>query len=157
MVTSSSEPCFGQKKNLQFRRTTGSWWTIQDSNLCMQAVSRPAYAAYPPLSRLKSPAAMRSQVRESLVLGKRKTCSSEELQVYGGRYKTRTCDLPHVKRMRYQLRQSSSSLKQGVFYTIECKMSRIILHFSEKICTLAESRGKRQENGVCRKTDSVFC
>ena len=26
---------------------------------------------------------------------------------YGGRYKTRTCDLPHVKRMRYQLRQSS--------------------------------------------------
>ena len=26
----------------------------------------------------------------------------------GGRYKTRTCDLPHVKRMRYQLRQSSS-------------------------------------------------
>ena len=27
--------------------------------------------------------------------------------VYGGRYKTRTCDLPHVKRMRYQLRQSS--------------------------------------------------
>ena len=25
----------------------------------------------------------------------------------GGRYKTRTCDLPHVKRMRYQLRQSS--------------------------------------------------
>ena len=28
----------------------------------------------------------------------------------GGRYKTRTCDLPHVKRMRYQLRQSSVSL-----------------------------------------------
>ena len=24
--------------------------------------------------------------------------------VRGGRYKTRTCDLPHVKRMRYQLR-----------------------------------------------------
>ena len=23
---------------------------------------------------------------------------------FGGRYKTRTCDLPHVKRMRYQLR-----------------------------------------------------
>ena len=88
---------------------------------------------------------------------KQKTCNSNELQVYGGRYKTRTCDLPHVKRMRYQLRQSSSSLKQGVFYTIECKMSRIILHFSEKICTLAESRVKRQENGVCRKTDSVFC
>ena len=29
---------------------------------------------------------------------------------YGGRYKTRTCDLPHVKRMRYQLRQSSICL-----------------------------------------------
>ena len=29
---------------------------------------------------------------------------------FGGRYKTRTCDLPHVKRMRYQLRQSSISL-----------------------------------------------
>ena len=27
--------------------------------------------------------------------------------LFGGRYKTRTCDLPHVKRMRYQLRQSS--------------------------------------------------
>ena len=30
--------------------------------------------------------------------------------IHGGRYKTRTCDLPHVKRMRYQLRQSSNSL-----------------------------------------------
>ena len=30
--------------------------------------------------------------------------------LFGGRYKTRTCDLPHVKRMRYQLRQSSISL-----------------------------------------------
>ena len=29
----------------------------------------------------------------------------------GGRYKTRTCDLPHVKRMRYQLRQSSVSAR----------------------------------------------
>ena len=34
---------------------------------------------------------------------------------FGGRYKTRTCDLPHVKRMRYQLRQSSVfGYQQGV-------------------------------------------
>ena len=31
----------------------------------------------------------------------------------GGRYKTRTCDLPHVKRMRYQLRQSSIFIGNG--------------------------------------------
>ena len=37
----------------------------------------------------------------------------------GGRYKTRTCDLPHVKRMRYQLRQSS-----GCFSLAKC-----ILHY----------------------------
>ena len=30
-----------------------------------------------------------------------------QCRICGGRYKTRTCDLPHVKRMRYQLRQSS--------------------------------------------------
>lgn len=34
----------------------------------------------------------------------------------GGRYKTRTCDLPHVKRMRYQLRQSSSSAEVILTY-----------------------------------------
>ena len=38
---------------------------------------------------------------------------------YGGRYKTRTCDLPHVKRMRYQLRQSSKSIGE-CYYTTGC-------------------------------------
>lgn len=38
---------------------------------------------------------------------------------YGGRYKTRTCDLPHVKRMRYQLRQSSIFIGNG--YSTRCR------------------------------------
>lgn len=37
----------------------------------------------------------------------------------GGRYKTRTCDLPHVKRMRYQLRQSSIFIGNG--YSTRCR------------------------------------
>lgn len=47
------------------------------------------------------------------------TAQKENLQLTriagfcGGRYKTRTCDLPHVKRMRYQLRQSSGSSSKG--------------------------------------------
>ena len=41
---------------------------------------------------------------------------------YGGRYKTRTCDLPHVKRMRYQLRQSS--VQRVIFYRISAWLSR---------------------------------
>ena len=36
---------------------------------------------------------------------------------FGGRYKTRTCDLPHVKRMRYQLRQSSIADSSKKYYT----------------------------------------
>ena len=51
------------------------------------------------------------------------------LQVYGGRYKTRTCDLPHVKRMRYQLRQSSSSLTACLYYLRKRKMSIPFLIF----------------------------
>ena len=43
----------------------------------------------------------------------------------GGRYKTRTCDLPHVKRMRYQLRQSSVFIWQDVFYIMRYSLSRI--------------------------------
>ena len=39
----------------------------------------------------------------------RTTPRTMDLGYCGGRYKTRTCDLPHVKRMRYQLRQSSIS------------------------------------------------
>ena len=45
---------------------------------------------------------------------------------FGGRYKTRTCDLPHVKRMRYQLRQSSISLDRiHLFF-------RFVKHFREE-------------------------
>ena len=56
--------------------------------------------------------------------------------LYGGRYKTRTCDLPHVKRMRYQLRQSSFCFKQGVFYTMCVQLSRVFFqHVSFPACT----------------------
>ena len=48
---------------------------------------------------------------------KKRPATLSELQICGGRYKTRTCDLPHVKRMRYQLRQSSSSLQaRGILH-----------------------------------------
>ena len=58
-----------------------------------------------PLRGLKS----RSQVRAAS-FSKKKQPPYRVTVLFGGRYKTRTCDLPHVKRMRYQLRQSSVSL-----------------------------------------------
>ena len=47
--------------------------------------------------------------RENFQNGQGKILETIEISriFIGGRYKTRTCDLPHVKRMRYQLRQSS--------------------------------------------------
>ena len=58
-----------------------------------------------------------SQVRVHS-FGKKQNSAVKRLRsCYGGRYKTRTCDLPHVKRMRYQLRQSSNSLSaRGILY-----------------------------------------
>ena len=46
----------------------------------------------------------------------------------GGRYKTRTCDLPHVKRMRYQLRQSSI-YRHGLLYPIPINLSIVFYIF----------------------------
>ena len=48
---------------------------------------------------------------------------------HGGRYKTRTCDLPHVKRMRYQLRQSSDSLSAWSLYILDAEKSRTFFYF----------------------------
>ena len=48
----------------------------------------------------------------------------------GGRYKTRTCDLPHVKRMRYQLRQSSSSA--GVILTYRAAVVNLFFPGGQK-------------------------
>ena len=50
--------------------------------------------------------------------GDAKNPDAQRLGFHGGRYKTRTCDLPHVKRMRYQLRQSSFSSSKG--YSTRC-------------------------------------
>ena len=54
---------------------------------------------------------------------------------YGGRYKTRTCDLPHVKRMRYQLRQSSVLIFES--FVIIARMTEFVKHlfscFSQKM------------------------
>ena len=47
----------------------------------------------------------------------------------GGRYKTRTCDLPHVKRMRYQLRQSSVFHRQRLFYLMPMNLSTVFYAF----------------------------
>ena len=49
---------------------------------------------------------------------------------FGGRYKTRTCDLPHVKRMRYQLRQSSVALSAWSFYSIPLRLSSFFSSFT---------------------------
>ena len=54
--------------------------------------------------------------------------------LYGGRYKTRTCDLPHVKRMRYQLRQSSVFHRQRLFYLMPMNLSTVFFSFSHKPC-----------------------
>lgn len=54
--------------------------------------------------------------------------------LFGGRYKTRTCDLPHVKRMRYQLRQSSVFHRQRLFYPMPMDLSILFFSFSHKPC-----------------------
>ena len=59
---------------------------------------------------------LRSQVRDVHFQQKQTAIPFGWPFVFGGRYKTRTCDLPHVKRMRYQLRQSSFSLSAWSFY-----------------------------------------
>ena len=59
----------------------------------------------------------------------RETSMPHGFTIYGGRYKTRTCDLPHVKRMRYQLRQSSSSLTACLDYLRKRKLSIPFFYF----------------------------
>ena len=67
------------------------------------------------------------------ILGHKKIPQNHWFQgiLSGGRYKTRTCDLPHVKRMRYQLRQSS-------------KLSAsVILHQTKPVCQYQNPHDKR--------------
>ena len=59
------------------------------------------------------PGLKRSQVRVRSYEQNKNSAVKRLRSCCGGRYKTRTCDLPHVKRMRYQLRQSSISLSAG--------------------------------------------
>ena len=56
----------------------------------------------------------------------------------GGRYKTRTCDLPHVKRMRYQLRQSSDQRK-SFYFILRC--------LSRENCAAAGCQGRSRRAG----------
>ena len=94
-------------KKLRSQATTELlWWTIQDSNLRMQ----PQAACIRGDPSGRSPDS-KGHKFESVLLRETKNSAVKRLRsCCGGRYKTRTCDLPHVKRMRYQLRQSSSSL-----------------------------------------------
>lgn len=64
----------------------------------------------PRASRAQRAFGTRSQVRTFSFHARKDGHPSGCPSFLGGRYKTRTCDLPHVKRMRYQLRQSSVSL-----------------------------------------------
>ena len=106
-----------------YRYSSQFWWTIQDSNLRTQAAARPASAA--------DLRAMRAQIEAtSSRRGFRKT-KQPPFRVtvsFGGRYKTRTCDLPHVKRMRYQLRQSSVPQSLFIIARINPKVKHIFSH-----------------------------
>ena len=101
---------FKGNKKLRSQTTTELlWWTIQDSNLRMQ----PQAACIRGDPSGQSPDS-KGHKFESVLLRETKNSAVKQLRSYcGGRYKTRTCDLPHVKRMRYQLRQSSISLSAG--------------------------------------------
>ena len=107
-------------KKIRHFSVTNLWWTIQDSNLRRPAASQPPSGADP----------LRSTCLRHEVTSSRRSAHAKQnghpsgvTVCFGGRYKTRTCDLPHVKRMRYQLRQSSGSFKQGVFYRTGYQMS----------------------------------
>ena len=129
---------FGQKQQLRSQTTTELlWWTIQDSNLRTQ----PQAACIRGDPSGRSPDS-NSHKFESVLLNKSKNSAVKRLRSYcGGRYKTRTCDLPHVKRMRYQLRQSSSSLSaRGILYHKK-RIVKIFLREPFAFCSAEAAKG----------------
>ena len=61
--------------------------------------------------------------------------------IHGGRYKTRTCDLPHVKRMRYQLRQSSVFVSaRGILLYFTLNVKPFFFFFPHRLFFLCAGR-----------------
>lgn len=77
-----------------------------------------------------------------------------DLTFFGGRYKTRTCDLPHVKRMRYQLRQSSIC-RQEVFYTKSTVFVNTCFYIVA-FCLLIQKRDDKMLNNSNDAADQYY-
>ena len=129
---------FGQKQKLRSQATTELlWWTIQDSNLRLQPQA--ACIRGDPSGRCPD---SNGHKFESVLLDKSKNSAVKRLRsCYGGRYKTRTCDLPHVKRMRYQLRQSSSSLSARDILYHKNRIVKIFLREHFAFCGAEAAEG----------------
>ena len=111
--------------------------TIQDSNLRLQPQA--ACIRGDPSGRCPD---SNGHKFESVLLDKNKNSAVLRLRsCYGGRYKTRTCDLPHVKRMRYQLRQSSSSLSARDILYHKNRIVKIFLREHFAFCGAETAEG----------------
>ena len=87
------------------------------------------------------PGLKRSQVRVRSYEQNKNSAAKRLRSCYGGRYKTRTCDLPHVKRMRYQLRQSSSSLSARDILYHKNRIVKIFLREHFTFCGAEAAEG----------------
>ena len=127
-----------KKQKLRSQATTELlWWTIQDSNLRLQPQA--ACIRGDPSGRCPD---SNGHKFESVLLDKSKNSAVKRLRsCYGGRYKTRTCDLPHVKRMRYQLRQSSSSLSARDILYHKNRIVKIFLREHFAFCGAEAAEG----------------
>ena len=87
----------------------------------------------------------------------RETSMPHGFTIYGGRYKTRTCDLPHVKRMRYQLRQSSSSLQaRGILHDTAPNVKNFFLNPPFFFTATQKSSFRHKKKQSLFITGSVF-
>ena len=112
---------------------------VDDTRLELAAAA--AGGVHPRRSVRAMPGLEWSQVRVCAFGQKQNSAVKRLRSSCGGRYKTRTCDLPHVKRMRYQLRQSSSSLSARDILYHKNRIVKIFLREHFAFCGAEAAEG----------------
>ena len=107
----------------------------------LELVDAAAGGVHPRRSVRAKPGLKWSQVRVRSYEQNKNSAVKRLRSCYGGRYKTRTCDLPHVKRMRYQLRQSSSSLSARDILYHKNRIVKIFLREHFAFCGAETAEG----------------
>ena len=132
---------------------------VDDTRLELAVACRfaPASAAFPRGLRRALRASHEVTSSSRAFSHKKRPATLSELQICGGRYKTRTCDLPHVKRMRYQLRQSSSSLQaRGILHDTAPNVKNFFLNPPFFFTATQKSSFRHKKKQSLFITGSVF-